>query len=240
MSDGVLVVTGTSTGVGKTVAVAALAAAAASAGARVAVVKPAQTGVGPREPGDLAAIAALVGDLPAAEIVRYREPLAPETAARREGSSFLRLEQVRRTVDQMRAQADLVLIEGAGGVLVRLAPELTVLELAGALGAQVAVVTDPGLGTLNHTELTVAALRAAGRDVAGLIIGSWPEDPDLAMRCNAEDLPRLTGLPVLATLPAGAGALRPEDFQAAAPTWFAHPVGSLIAGRSVPTEGEIP
>lgn len=240
MSGSVLMVTGTSTGVGKTVAVAALAAAATAAGLRVAVVKPAQTGVGPQEPGDLAAIVALAGDLPAAEIVRYRAPLAPETAARREGSSFLRLEQVCQTVERMRRQVDLVLIEGAGGVLVRLAPNLTVLHLAAALEAPVAVVTDPGLGTLNHTELTVAALRAAGRDVAGLIIGSWPEDPDLAMRCNAEDLPRLTGLPVLAALPAGAGEMNPGDFQAAAPTWFTHPVGTVIAGRSVPTERQIP
>lgn len=220
MSGELLFVTGTSTDVGKTVAVAALAAAARARGQRVAVVKPAQTGIAPGEPGDLADVIALAGDLPVAEVARYPEPLAPETAARRAGMDYLRIDEACETIEQFRDDADLVLVEGAGGVLVRLAPDLTLIDLALALNAPVAVVVDPGLGSLNHTELTVDALRAAGCDVAGLIIGSWPQQPDLAMTCNLDDLPRLTGLEVLATLPAGAGQLDPEDFQAAAPTWF--------------------
>lgn len=220
MSGQVVVVTGTSTDVGKTVAVAALAATARAAGQRVAVVKPAQTGIAEGEPGDLAAIVALAGELPTAEIARYPEPLAPETAARRAALAYLRIDEVCETVEHLRADADLVLVEGAGGVLVRLAPDLTVIDLARALDARVAVVVDPGLGALNHTELTVDALRAAGCEVAGLIIGSWPQRPDLAMTCNLADLPRLTGLEVLAVLPAGAGQRAPHDFQAAAPTWF--------------------
>lgn len=219
----VLVVTGTSTDVGKTVAVAALAAAARTAGLRVAVCKPAQTGVGPEAPGDLAAVTALAGPLPTAEVARYPEPLAPETAARRAGAPYLDLETIAAAVAGLRREADLVLVEGAGGVLVRLAPELTVIDVATALEAPVVVVTDPGLGTLNHTELTVAALRSAGCTVAGLVLGSWPTDPDLAMTCNAHDLPRLTGVPVLAALPAGAGRLSPADFQAQASTWLTGP-----------------
>ncbi|GAA3964210.1 dethiobiotin synthase [Gordonia caeni] len=219
----VLVVTGTSTDVGKTVAVAALAAAARAAGLRVAVCKPAQTGVGPDEPGDLAAVIALAGELPTAEVVRYAEPLAPETAARRAGEPYVELDTIVAAVDGLRREADLVLVEGAGGVLVRLAPELTVIDVAAALDAPVVVVTDPGLGTLNHTELTVAALRSAGCAVAGLILGSWPAAPELAMTCNADDLPRLTGVPVLAAVPAGAGRLRPADFAAQAPTWLTGP-----------------
>lgn len=220
MTGRVFVVTGTSTDVGKTVAVAAMAAAARADGLRVAVCKPAQTGLGAGEDGDLAAVARLAGDLPVAEIARYPDPLAPETAARRAGASYLRIDEICETVEHLRADADLVLVEGAGGVLVRLAPDLTLIDVARALDAPVVVVTDPGLGTLNHTELTVNALRSAGCEVAGLVIGSWPSQPDLVMTCNLDDLPRLSGAPVLATLPAGAGSYAPDQFQAAAPTWF--------------------
>lgn len=219
----VLVVTGTSTDVGKTIAVAALSAAAQADGLSVAVCKPAQTGVGPGDPGDLDTVVALAGDLRVAEVARYPEPLAPETAARRAGASYLRIDEICETVEQLRHEADLVLVEGAGGVLVRLAPDLTVLDVAAQLGAPVVVVTDPGLGTLNHTELTVDALRRAGCEVDGLILGSWPDDPDLAMRCNADDLPRLTGVPIVAVVPSGAGALPPERFRAASPDWLRGP-----------------
>lgn len=230
----VLVVTGTSTDVGKTIAVAALAAAARADGLSVAVCKPAQTGVGPHEAGDLDAVTALAGDLPVAEIARYAEPLAPETAARRAGTGHLRIDEICATVEHLRARADLVIVEGAGGVLVRLAPDLTLIDVAVALAAPVVVVTAAGLGTLNHTELTVDALRAGGCEVAGLVIGAWPAAPDLAATCNADDLPRLTGAPILAAVPAGAGRLPPEDFQAAAPTWFRR-----AALWPAPLQGEI-
>ncbi|MFT3662072.1 MAG: dethiobiotin synthase [Gordonia sp. (in: high G+C Gram-positive bacteria)] len=219
----VLVVTGTSTDVGKTVAVAALAAAARADGLRVAVCKPAQTGLVPGEPGDLAAVVRLAGELPCAEVVRYAEPLAPETAARRAGAPHLRIDEVCETVEHLRREADLVIVEGAGGVLVRLAPDLTLLDVAAAFDAPMLVVTDPGLGTLNHTELTVDTIRATGCEPAGLVIGAWPTDPDLATTCNVDDLPRLTGVPIVAVVPAGAGAHDPTDFQAAAPTWLRGP-----------------
>ncbi|HQV20762.1 MAG TPA: ATP-dependent dethiobiotin synthetase BioD, partial [Gordonia sp. (in: high G+C Gram-positive bacteria)] len=77
-----------------------------------------------------------------------------------------------------------------------------------------------GLGALNHAELTVDAIRARGLTVAGLIIGAWPSEPDLAMTCNRDDLPRLTGVPVVGVIPDGAGTLSPDDFRAAAPAWF--------------------
>ncbi|MFT3715413.1 MAG: dethiobiotin synthase [Gordonia sp. (in: high G+C Gram-positive bacteria)] len=222
-SPRVLIVTGTSTDVGKTVAVAALAAAARADGLTVAVCKPAQTGVAPGEAGDLAAVTALTGPLPTAEIVRYPDALAPETAARRSGGPPLSVEAVRAAVDRLSAAADLVLVEGAGGVLVRLAPDLTIIDLAADLDAPVIVVTDPGLGSLNHTELTVRALTDRGLDVAGLVLGSWPARPDLAMTCNRDDLPRLTGRPILGAVPAGAGALAAGRFRAEAPGWWDRP-----------------
>ena len=78
-----------------------------------------------------------------------------------------------------------------------------------------------GLGTLNHTELTVGALRARGIEPAGLIIGSWPADPGLAEQCNLVDLPRVTGVPVLAVIPGGRRGAGPRNsFTAAVPGWF--------------------
>jgi dethiobiotin synthetase len=85
---------------------------------------------------------------------------------------------------------------------------------------ELVLVAAAGLGTLNHAELTVGAARARGLEPAGLVIGSWPHSPGLAERCNADDLPRVTGVPLLATIPEGAGALDREAFAAAAPGWF--------------------
>jgi dethiobiotin synthase len=220
----VIVVTGTSTGVGKTVATAALALREAGAGRSVTVVKPVQTGIRGTEPGDAGEVHRLSG-CAVQEFTALDDPLAPDTAARLRG---VRIPPVAEYADRIRVLAefhDTVLVEGAGGLLVRLDTEGgTLLDLADALAGflpvEVVVVAASGLGTLNHTELTVGALRARGHEPAGLVIGSWPEDPDLAERCNADDLPRVTGVPVLATIPAGAGAFERAAFRAAAPAWF--------------------
>jgi dethiobiotin synthetase len=115
-------------------------------------------------------------------------------------------------------------VEGAGGLLVRLDAEGgTLLDLAALLDdvevdVEVVVVVAAGLGTLNHTELTVDALRARGLTVRGLVVGSWPAEPGLAEQCNLEDLQRIA--PLLAVVPEGAGALGRDAFLAAAPGWF--------------------
>ena len=216
MTGRIVAVTGTSTDVGKTIATAALAAVFDD----VAVCKPIQTGVLPGEPGDLAVIERLTGSITTAECARYPEPLAPETAARRAGAEPVTLTAVVGAVTELAADHDLTLVEGAGGVLVRLAENLTLLDVAAAVDAEVVVVVQAGLGALNHAELTVDAIRARGLHVAGLIIGAWPAEPDLAMTCNRDDLPRLTGVPVVGVIPDGAGALPPDDFRTAAPAWF--------------------
>ncbi|MGI8614191.1 MAG: dethiobiotin synthase [Nocardioidaceae bacterium] len=221
-----VVVTGTGTGVGKTVATAALAASAAAVGARVAVAKPVQTGLTPHEPGgDAAAAGRLAAAFQVHELVRLPDPLAPESAARLRGIQIPAVTQLADQLGRRTKACDVVVVEGAGGVRVRLDTcGGTLLELAGRLRAygsvEVAVVVDPGLGTLNVTELTVDAVRAAGLEISGLVVGSWPPAPGLAERCNLTDLPRLTGLPVLARLPAGCGSWPPDAFVAAAPGWF--------------------
>lgn len=225
-----IVVTGTGTDVGKTVATAALAALARSAGLGVGICKPIQTGLGPHEPGDAHEAARLAGIRRVLEVRRLPDPLAPETAARVAGLPQSTLPGLLDPIRQWLAAGSgpstgrgrLDLIEGAGGALVRLGTDLTVLDLARSLDAPVIVVARAGLGTLSDTELTVRAIESAGLSCAGIVVGSWPLDPGLAERCNLEDLPRLTGAPVLGRVPSGAGALSPREFASRAPDWFDH------------------
>jgi dethiobiotin synthetase len=108
---------------------------------------------------------------------------------------------------------DLVLVEGAGGLLVPLdGSGGTLADVAATLGASVLVVAAAELGTLNHTALTAEALRTRGVTCVGIVIGAWPAKPDLAARCNLADLPTVTGLPLLGALPAGAGSLTRIEF----------------------------
>ncbi|MFF0264920.1 dethiobiotin synthase [Kribbella sp. NPDC004536] len=213
-------VTGTDTDIGKTVVTAALAVLA---GESVAVVKPAQTGVAPDEPGDLAEVERLSGVTTLHEGVRLPEPLAPTTAARRAGIKLPSVEECAASIDELARTYDTVLVEGAGGLLVGLdADGNNLADLAEHLTQpfRFVVVARAGLGTLNHTGLTVAALRSRGLPVEGLVIGSWPAAPDLAERCNLEDLPTTSGAAILGRIPADAGKLSREEFRSAAPGWF--------------------
>lgn len=209
----VLVVTGTGTGVGKTVVTAAVAALAAARGARVAVVKPGQTGVAPDEPGDLAEVRRLAGVADLHEHARFPDPLSPAAAARRAGLAPLDLAGSAARVRELADDRDLVLVEGAGGLLVRYDEEgATVADLAHGLGADVLVVVDPVLGTLNHTALTLEAMAHRGLRLAGVVIGAWPSVPDLACRSNVRDLETLAARPLAGALPAGAGVLDAPEF----------------------------
>ena len=226
-SGDLLVVTGTGTGVGKTVVTAAIAALARGRGERVAVLKPAQTGVGPAECGDLAEIGRLVPGVTGRELARFPAPLAPATAARRAGSAPVTAAAATAAATELAASHDLVLVEGAGGLLVRFAddPPDTLADVAAGLDAPVLVVATAALGTLNHTALTVEALRTRALTCVGVVIGAWPLRPDLAAECNVADLPLVTGVPLLGALPARAGALDPARFVAAARRGLAPALG---------------
>ena len=215
--DGILVVTGTGTGVGKTVVTAAVAALAVDAGRSVAVLKPVQTGLAPGEPGDLAEVTRLAGPVTTVELDRFPDPLAPDTAASRAARPPVTPARAATAAAELAAAHDLVLIEGAGGLLVRLdAAGATLADVAAALDAPVLVVAAAGLGTLNHTALTTEVLRTRGLRCAGVVIGAWPAEPDLAARCNLADLPVAAGAPLLGALPTGAAALDRAAFLAAA------------------------
>jgi dethiobiotin synthetase len=211
-----IVVTGTGTGVGKTIATAALAACALRAGAKVAVVKPVQTGVHPGEPGDLADVQRLTGLTDLHELVRYAEPLAPATAARRLGADGPHAADLAASISAL-ADRDLVIVEGAGGALVRFNTRgETLLDLVSDLtdrvDVRVLLVASSGLGVLNVAALTAQALARSGSSLDGVVMGDWPVAPDLAQRCNLRDLSDYAEAPIGGVLADGAGRLGRTEF----------------------------
>ena len=213
----VVVVTGTDTGVGKTVATAALACHARLAGIDVAVCKPVQTG----SPGDddLADVARLSGVAELHGSWRYPEALAPVAAAQRAGAALPTRAELVASVHEVDAPKRLTLVEGAGGLLVELGTDgVTLRDIALDLAAPVLVVIGPGLGTLNHTALTLEALASQGIPCAGLVIGTWPREPGLAETGNRDALARLA--PLRAVLQAGAGTLTGREFEALSASAF--------------------
>jgi len=190
-----LLVTGTDTGVGKTYVTAALAAACVASGRRVAVLKAAQTG----DDDDAAWIAARVPGIAVRTALRYEAPVAPVVAARLEGAPEPSLEPIVAAARELRAGGDGLLVEGSGGLLVPISSHETFAELALALDLPLLIVARPGLGTLNHTALTVEVARARGITVAGVVVCGTRADPDVAERTNLDELRRIA--PLLGTLP---------------------------------------
>jgi dethiobiotin synthetase len=196
-----LFVMGTDTGVGKTVVAASIALAARSRGRTAAPLKPAQTGAPPV--GDAEFAAALLGlDEPLAAIRPYalRAPLAPAVAASLEG---VRLDPgvVAGAFEALSARYDLVVVEAAGGALVPFSDGVDMAALAATLGLPVVVAARPGLGTLNHTLLTLEALHRRGLTVLGVVLSGYPAAPGLDALTNPAALARLTPLPLLGAIP---------------------------------------
>jgi dethiobiotin synthetase len=192
------------------------------------VLKPAQTGVGPEQPGDLADVARLTPGVTVRELARFPDPLAPATAARRAGRPPVVPTRAAAAARELADEHELVLVEGAGGLLVRFDDDGgTLADVAALLDAPVLVVAQAGLGTLNHTALTVEALHTRSLTCAGVVIGAWPDEPDLAARCNLADLPEVTGVPLLGAVPAGAGGLDPAEFAAVA----RHSLDPVLCGQ---------
>jgi dethiobiotin synthase len=235
---GVLFITGTGTGVGKTIVTAAIAALAHAVGRRVAVVKLAQTGVQPgmhRGPGsdtpDLETVTRLSGVTDTHELARFPDPLSPEAAARVSGLPPVDFARAAALIAALEADRDLVLVEGAGGLLVRYDDEgATIADLAAAIDAPALVVTAAGLGTLNHTALTLEAAAARRVRTAGVVIGSWPRRPGLAERENLADLETLANGPLAGLLPEGSGSLQAAEFLAVARDGLAPGLGGSDSG----------
>lgn len=205
---GGVLITGTDTGVGKTRVATWLARALADEGQRVAVMKPCETGVpseGLPADSDAARLLAASGCAAGLETVRpyaFPLPVAPSVAAREAGATIDQ-DLLDRSYERLRRDHDVVLVEGAGGLLVPLAPCLTFADLAARWRLPVVVVARTGLGTLNHTALTVRAARSAGLRVLGVVLNAVDEPVSDSDRHNLSDLERLAAAPVLAELPHG-------------------------------------
>lgn len=205
-----IVITGTGTDVGKTISTAAIVHYLHAQGHDVLPVKPVQTGELPGN-GDIATITKLTG-IEGKEYCRFRDPLAPNLAAQSEGSPQVDEEELLSWLRSFDAPDRIVVIEGAGGLLVRLNDHFTVADIALALDAPLVVVTSTGLGSLNSAELTVEAAQRRGLSVLGLVGGYIDAEPDLATQLNLDEFARVTGVPFLGALEAGLGDLSREEF----------------------------
>ncbi|WP_125613272.1 dethiobiotin synthase [Specibacter cremeus] len=223
-------ITGTDTDVGKTVTTAALAAVLSAGGSRVAVYKPAQTGVGPADPGDMGEVRRLAGVTSVHEGVRLREPMAPAAAATAERAALPPLAWHVARIRALAAAHDTVLVEGAGGLLVALdGAGHTIADLAAHFpDAATVVVCRSALGTLNHTLLTLEALRTRGLRVGGVVVGAWPARPSAVERSNLAHFNSLD-VPVLGRLPEHAARLPPGDFRHRSRSWLVPGVEALLS-----------
>jgi dethiobiotin synthetase len=200
-----LFVTGTDTGVGKTVVAAAICAALRERGERVAAFKPVVTGLDeepdPAWPRDHELLAAACGAEPA-EItpLTFGPPASPHLAAALGGTHIEPAELV-RAAHAVFEGADVLVVEGVGGLLVPLTLGYAVRDLALALALPLVVAARPGLGTINHTLLTLEASRAAGLSVAGIVLTPWPAEPTTIESDNRATLERLGGVAVAALPP---------------------------------------
>ena len=218
MTRGIFI-TGTGTGVGKTIAAAAVLRAARAAGIDAVPFKPVQTGAvdgpgGPRSP-DVEFCLAAAGMSPKPDEAALMAPLlykpacSPHLAARIEGRP-VDLCTVRSCAEALLARHDAVIVEGAGGVMVPLNDSATMLDLMAALALPVLVVAVNALGTINHTLLTLSALRAASIEVLGVVFNQ-PEAPaglrpprgadEFIRRDNPETIARFGEVAVLGCLP---------------------------------------
>jgi len=198
LKDGVFI-TGTDTGVGKTVITAALAWSLSRAGRSVAVMKPIQTGTSLPGITDMEFVETVLGtkyDPEDACIYRLSEPLSPLAASEISGTG-IDTGKFTDAYRRLRSAHDVVIVEGAGGLLVPIKEDYLMSDLASDLGLPLLIVARPGLGTLNHTSLTVEAARKRGIEVLGIVINRFPASPGLAERTNPEQIARMTGAPVV-------------------------------------------
>ncbi|HEV3033769.1 MAG TPA: dethiobiotin synthase [Solirubrobacteraceae bacterium] len=199
-----LFVTATDTGVGKTVLSAALLAAMAAAGEHVRAFKPVVTGLDdPQEvaargewPADHELLAASAG-MPPEQVspLRYGPAVSPHLAAQLGGEPLDPERLLAAAIGgggavagEPRETRETLIVEGVGGLLVPLREDYSVCDLAVALGLPVLIAARPGLGTINHTLLTLQAAHSAGLDVRAVVLTPWPDEPTVLERSNRDTI----------------------------------------------------
>ena len=207
-----LLITGTDTSVGKTWVACHLARSLREVGLRVGVMKPCETGIqgGPRPtvlpPGsDADLLAKAAGcEAPTADMLPYafQLPAAPSIAALEEGQ-VIDPAVLEASFGRLNEAHDVVIVEGAGGLLVPLAPDLDFLQLANQLDLSVLVVARTSLGTVNHVALTERALLAAACPLLGIVLNSPMKQASGRERVNLGALAQVVRSPVLAEMPHG-------------------------------------
>jgi dethiobiotin synthetase len=199
-------ITGTDTGVGKTIVAAAIALYLRKSGVRVAVLKPVTSGAivvdGRRISEDAELLRwASACTAPDADIAPYLllEPLAPSESAAREGVVIQRA-PIREAFERLSTSHDFVIVEGAGGLLVPLADDFLIADLASELALPLLVVARPNLGTVNHTLMTCECARARGIEILGVVINGQSEQPDIVEGYASRLISQHAGVSVPAVL----------------------------------------
>jgi dethiobiotin synthetase len=194
-------ITGTGTDVGKTIIVAGMASICINYGLRTAVMKPIQTGAA-EDPGDLRKINNLVSGLEqlSEKLLSpyvFQLPSSPHLAAKTEKTT-IEPELIKKSITEIYSQRpDVLLIEGAGGVLVPITENYTTLDLLRELQIPVIITALAGLGTINHTLMTVNSLKQAEVPIAGIIINKMPINPGIVEKDNVRIIEKFAKTPIL-------------------------------------------
>src|SRR5699024_8285868 len=177
------------------------------------VCKPVQTGITVSATGDLAVVRKLAGPITTSELRRFPDRLPPDRAAGRFGTNGVSPAEIARVAAELQQEHELVLLEGTGGLLTRFdGSGATLADAAWALSAPLVLVADTTPDAVNTTTLSAEAATARGIDVAGVIVGRWPSEPDPAARGSLTDLPVAAGAPLLGVLHGGLGRVSGAEF----------------------------
>jgi len=203
-----LLITGTDTGIGKTIIAASIAQILHEHGHRVAVLKPCGSGCVHRREGLVSEDAELLAHCANArhplDLIcpqRYAEPLAPAIAAEKSGRP-LDWDAINRSIKLISRDSDVMIVEGIGGLLVPMDDKHTFLDTAADLKSPAVIVARPALGTINHTLLTLQALRSRNIPIAGVVINRYPTDtPGVAEETNPRAIEKWGKVPILAIVP---------------------------------------
>ena len=197
-------ISGTDTEIGKTVVTAALACCLQKSGLNVKAVKPFQTGTELEGLLDIEFVYKMLGagfDLDEVCPVRLEKPLSPHAAAALENKELDVAKVVESLKQKFMHSEDTVLFEGAGGLLVPITKDYFMSDFAREMGLSLVIVSRPGLGTLNHTLLSIEHAKRAGLEILGVVISNYPKNPGLAESLNIAALQELTDVDVIGVIP---------------------------------------